>query len=76
MVRAEFHHFVFGGCAGGIQQVWESVGGAVAAMMSSFALSGGVTPGNTPYTVKRKGVNKPYVDHSDLVNSIKYRLPV
>jgi hypothetical protein len=72
LVRNRFQEYLSGKTGGGMERVWADIGDEVADMMKLFAYGGEVTPGNAPYTIKRKGFDKPYVHHLDLVHSVKH----
>jgi hypothetical protein len=73
-VQAELRKYLAGSEYLDVREVWERVGVEVQAVMRDFALAGRITPGNTAAVTARKGFNKPWVQHGDLIGSIRRRV--
>jgi hypothetical protein len=71
-VNERMERYLAGAATAGVESAWDAIGSDITAKMREFAERGAVTPGNTPWTVRRKGFDKPYVYHGDLVGSIRH----
>jgi hypothetical protein len=72
MVNEHMERYLAGAGTAGVESAWDAIGSDITAKMRGFAERGAVTPGNTPWTLRRKGCDKPYVYHGDLVGSIRH----